>query len=149
IMMSSGDRTRNAEPARLISIARLINPDIPATDLCGLKRGVPAFHGDTGPVFDEFPEFGLECFTRKSLHLASDLQRRPCHQFESTDGTQNAVCVLFREENAINPILNNFRGAACAKCNDGATASLRLDSDDAEIFASRHDKSFRAPIQVP
>src|SRR5947207_3207746 len=98
IRTSSGDSSNNAVAASVTSIARLRKPDKPVSDLCRLKFGGPAFRFDAGPFRDEFPNPGLEGFTRKYLHPAPHLLRRPSHQFEFTDCTHNVIRVLLREK---------------------------------------------------
>src|SRR5207244_8226846 len=149
MMARSGDSSNSAVAATVTSIARLRKPDKPASDLCRLKLGDPAFRFDAGPFRDEFPNPGLEGFTRKCLHPASDLLRRPSHQFEFTDCTHNVIRVLLREKNSICPILNNFRRAARSKCDNRAATGLRLNRHNPEILAGRDDQALRAAIQVP
>src|SRR5438128_6562711 len=118
---STGERTIAAAPTTVTSIRRLRNPQKPRTDLC-----VPNF-GDTGggvlsgPLADKAPNSGLEVFTRKFLHLTANLFDRPRHRFKSTDRIGDVIHVPFREKNPVDPILNCFRRAARAQCDNRTT----------------------------
>ena len=60
------------------------------------------------PSCDEFPNSGLEGFTRKSFNPISNLLCRPFHCFKSADCANEVIRVLIREKNSIDSITNDF-----------------------------------------
>src|SRR6266436_386165 len=105
---SNGENRISPAIEPVTSMKRLRKPERPSMDLCGLELVSASFRFPCDPFIDEFPNFCLEGFTRKCLHLMSNLFYGPRHRFKSTDRTDDVVRLLLREKNSINPILNCF-----------------------------------------
>src|SRR6267142_7254075 len=83
ISASRGASTTRAAAETRTSAALLVQPGQPETDLCRLSREAAAFLLLAGPFCDDFPDPGLEGFTRKCLHSISNLLCRPSQGFKS------------------------------------------------------------------
>src|SRR6266850_2288471 len=135
---SNGENRISAATEPVTSMKRLRKPEKPRTDLCWLELVGARFRFPFDPLIDELPNFCLEDFTRKCLHLTSDLLYGPRHRFKSADCTDDLIHMLLREKNPIDPILNCFRSAAGAERNYRTATCLSFNRNHSKIFACRH-----------
>src|SRR5215471_2297846 len=129
------------------SIERLRKPDAPETDLCGLelRSADSSFHS----IGDELSNLRFEVFTREHLHLLPYLLNRPCHRLQSTDGPHDVICVLFRKQESVYPILNDLGRPTRSKSNDGTAARLSLCRDYTKVFAGGDHHCPGPLVQMP
>src|SRR3989442_3646873 len=96
---SNGENRISAAIDPVTSMKRLRKPEKPRTDLCRLGLACSRFRFPSEPLIDELPNFCLEGFTRKCLHLTSTLLYLPRHRFKSADRTDDLVPMLLLQNN--------------------------------------------------
>src|SRR5437870_11264777 len=93
IAVKTGANKTRAAAEPITSIDLFKKPGNPETDLCRVNCCEDGFGFVFDPFLDEFPNLGLEGFTRKCLHLTADLLLRPDHRFKTADRTHNVIHV--------------------------------------------------------